>query len=315
MKTPIHNFLFAIFFTVSSIQSQQGTIDPPGQMVNIGGYELHIHEQGNSEITLVIEPGAGSWSVHWLDLQEKLASKFRVITYDRAGYGWSDPSPYSRTALNIVHELNAGLEKSGIKGPLILIGHSYGGMLMRAFTRNYPDKVQALILVDSASEYQFDHLPPMISMILESGKQRFKQTGQAIRLGALNSAMIPVDSTLQNRYWKAYQNSAARACYYDAMYNEMDLLPLTYQQTEIKTPLDIPLLVITAGDSFTAFKQIPGVPISESNQKWAGLQKKLLQISTQSEQYVIPNATHDLLLSAPEALEKAIVRFVKEMSE
>ncbi|NAY91284.1 alpha/beta fold hydrolase [Muricauda sp. JGD-17] len=61
-----------------------------------------------------------------MEFQKELSDKFKVVTYDRAGCGWSDPSPYSRTAVNIVEELNTGLEKMGIGRSFILIGHSYG---------------------------------------------------------------------------------------------------------------------------------------------------------------------------------------------
>ncbi|NAY92190.1 alpha/beta fold hydrolase [Muricauda sp. JGD-17] len=307
-------FLIGLSICLSKIGfGQKGSAEPFGQLVDIGGYNLHFNILGDSETTIVIEGGTGSWTIQWLELQRRLSEEFKVVTYDRAGYGWSDSSPYSRTAFNMVDELNTGLEKLGISSPFILIGHSYGGMIIRAFAKKFPEKVKALILVDSASEYQFEQLPPMIFSILEVGKKQFKQSGAMARVGQLKSHHIPIDSTLDKKYWRAYQYNTAKPYYYDAMYNEMDLLPMTYEQSEIKTPIDIPLLVISAGDSFEAFAKVPNLPKKESNEVWNILQKKLLDISTNSLHHIIEKGSHDLLLTSPTELERTIKKYISSL--
>ena len=285
-------------------------LKPPGQMVDVGGYQLYFSIKGDSETTIVIEPGTGSWSLQWLEFQNELSKYFKVVTYDRAGYGLSEPSPYSRTAGNIAEELHTGLKNAGISAPYILLGHSYGGLIVKAFTNKYPDEVSAIILADAATEYQFELLPEMVLVILEGGMQRFRQTGPLARMGKLMPAHIPVDSTLNSKYWAVYKYSSSRASFYDAMYNEMDLLKPTYIQSQIKKLIDKPILVITAENSFGAFSSVPNLPVEECNEVWARLQKNQLTISSNSRQHIIKNATHDLLLTAPAKLSKVIVEFI-----
>ncbi len=312
MIKSIRKALFTSVLQIAAlITSAQNS--PPGKLVDVGGYKLHINSKGAGDRTIVIEAGTGSWSLHWMEFQTELAKHFRVVTYDRAGYGWSEPSPYARTARNIIEELYTGLEKAGVEGPFVLLGHSYGGMIAKAFVKKYPKEVEAVILADAASEYQFEKLPPMVNMMLEGGKQQFKQTGVMARSGMLTPEQMPVDSTLIEKYWRDYQVSITNAGYYDAMLNEMELLPMTYEISKVDTPLNLPLLVITAGDSFSAFTQVPNLPIKESNKVWMELQKKLLSVSNQSTQVIINGATHDLLLSAPEELAVEVAEFVKSL--
>ena len=298
------------YVTGQSLSGNSQMPDPPGQYVDVGGYYLHFNVMGSKGPVMIIEPGAGSWSLQWLEVQKELSNYMTVITYDRAGYGWSDPSPYSRTAENIVSELKTGLDQLGIKGPFVLMGHSFGGLLVKTFVNIYPDQVSSLILADAATEYQFEKLPPTVSMILETGKVRFKDTGTMARKGKLSPTAIPIDSVLNKRYWKAYQISASRPSYYASMYNELDLLPATYSQCTIEQQLSIPVHVITAGNSFSAYESIPGMPIKESNEVWFKLQEEQLGISSLSSQHIIKNASHDLTLTVPEELIDAVKKFL-----
>ncbi len=80
--------------------------------------------------------GSGSWSLPWNHFQNELARKgFRVVTYDRAGYWESDASPFSGTIDQIAEELHIGLINACEKGPYILMGHSYGGWIVKTFAK------------------------------------------------------------------------------------------------------------------------------------------------------------------------------------
>ncbi|MDC8004155.1 alpha/beta hydrolase [Aureisphaera galaxeae] len=304
---------FSLFLLTLQVQAQQLS-PPPGQKVDIGGYALHLNVMGTGSKTIIIEAGAGAFSLQWLEFQKTLSKHFTVITYDRAGYGWSDPSPYSRTAKVIAEELHTALTKLEKKGPYILMGHSYGGLVIKTFLNNYPKDVEALILADAATEFQFQKLPPMVSMIVEAGINRFKESGTMARKGMLQPEMIPIDSTLTAKYWKDYQKISSTPAFYDAMVNEMTLMDFSYSQSKVKSPTNVPLLVITAGNSFEAFRSIPGMPVEESNVIWERLQKEQLKLSSKSEQTIIPEATHDMVLSTPKELLNAVVSFVNTLN-
>jgi hypothetical protein len=117
---------------------------PPGQMVDVGGYRLHIYCTGSGSPTVVIESGWGESSATWGWVQPEVARITRVCTYDRAGMGWSEASPYPRTARQFSKELHTLLAKANEPGPYVLVAHSLGGYTVRVYAHDYPDEVSGL---------------------------------------------------------------------------------------------------------------------------------------------------------------------------
>ena len=112
---------------------------PPGQLVDVGGYRLHINCVGTGSPTVVIDAGLGDWSATWNNrVQPEAAKTTRVCTYDRAGMGYSEPGPLPRTAARFAQELHTLLQHAGIPGPYVLVGHSSGGLPVRLFANAYP---------------------------------------------------------------------------------------------------------------------------------------------------------------------------------
>ena len=100
---------------------------PPGKLVDIGGYQLHINCTGKGSPTVILEAGLGGDSRSWHEVQPEIAEFAQVCSYDRAGLGWSDPGPKPRTSQQIVKELHRLLAKADIQSPYVLVGHSFGG--------------------------------------------------------------------------------------------------------------------------------------------------------------------------------------------
>ena len=127
---------------------------------------MHLLSLGHGDRTVVLEAGLGGWSLDMRPLQTELARTTRVCTYDRAGYGWSDPGQAPRTGMQIVAELEALLEAAGQPGPYILAGHSFGGLTMLMFAEAHPDDVAGVVLIDSSHPGQqeaFDRVPAMVT--------------------------------------------------------------------------------------------------------------------------------------------------------
>jgi pimeloyl-ACP methyl ester carboxylesterase len=120
----------------------------PGRLVDIGSHRLHVVECGAGSLTIVLESGLMSTVLSWSALQGKLAESFRVVSYDRAGLGWSDLGPMPRTADRIVDELNTLLERANVPPPYLLVGHSFGGLTMPLFAARFPDRVAGVVLID-----------------------------------------------------------------------------------------------------------------------------------------------------------------------
>ena len=107
---------------------------PPGQMVDVDGYRLHIDCTGIGSPTVVIDAGWGAWSASWMSwVPPGVANTTRVCTYDRAGMGYSEAGPLPRNAERFAKELHTLLHQASIPGPYVLVGHSLGGLTARVF--------------------------------------------------------------------------------------------------------------------------------------------------------------------------------------
>ena len=131
---------------------------PPGRLIDIGTHRLHIFEQGSSGPTIVLEAGLMSTVLSWDNLQRDLAQSYRVVSYDRAGLGWSDLGPMPRTSDRIVEELHTLLHRAGASPPYILVGHSFGGLTVPLFEARFPEETAGMVLVDPVAPKEWN--PP-----------------------------------------------------------------------------------------------------------------------------------------------------------
>ncbi|HKO19536.1 MAG TPA: alpha/beta hydrolase, partial [Acidobacteriaceae bacterium] len=140
---------------------------PPGQLVDVGGYRMHIHCTGQGSPTVILDSGLADSSLSWFKVQPEIARFTRVCSYDRAGLGWSDESRYPRESKVFVEELHTLLRKAGINPPLILVGHSMGGFDVLLYADRYRDEVKGMILVDSAYPDLANRLPKLKTSLSE----------------------------------------------------------------------------------------------------------------------------------------------------
>ena len=131
----------------------------PGNFYTVDGRLLHLYCSGTGSPTIAIEAGASANSLGWQGVQPKLSQLTRVCTYDRAGHGWSQPRAGPRDAETIVRELHALLDQAGVPRPVVLTGHSAGGLYVREYAREFPAEVAGVALIDSSSPEQIDELP------------------------------------------------------------------------------------------------------------------------------------------------------------
>ncbi len=140
-----------------------GHPEPPGTAIDVNGRRVYYTILGEGAPTVVIEAGLGTASPEWWRFQEELSKTTRVITYDRAGYGWSEPVLDPRTSEAIASELKEFLDCLKIESPLVLVGHSQGGLYVNHFCRLYPELVAGVVLIDpvSPNDIRFrQDLPP-----------------------------------------------------------------------------------------------------------------------------------------------------------
>jgi pimeloyl-ACP methyl ester carboxylesterase len=155
--------LAGALYELSAESADRRRFPPPGKLVAIeGARRLHLVAQGErrpGQPLVVLESGLGQGSLAWRDLQPSIAGFARVISYDRAGLGWSDFSLRPHPPERMVSELHAALQAAGEEGPYVLAGHGMGATLARLFAARYPQETAALVLVDPAHEHLSRYLP------------------------------------------------------------------------------------------------------------------------------------------------------------
>jgi len=143
-------FLFATY-----AQGAESDAPPPlGKLYEVGGHKMHLYEigSGGSGPAVLLEAGAGAFSIDWYLVQQEVAKFASVCSYDRAGHAWSELGPRPRTKKQAMHDLHRLLATAGIPGPYVMVGHSLGGSLVRVFATEYPNEVAGMVLVDAGIE-------------------------------------------------------------------------------------------------------------------------------------------------------------------
>jgi pimeloyl-ACP methyl ester carboxylesterase len=168
-----------------------------GRWVDIGaGRRLYLIEKGacGQGHTVIFESGIAATNLNWFRIQQAVSCFTATASYDRGGLGWSSPCRSARTPANIAAELHAMLEQAGIKPPYVLVGHSFGGLVMRRFALLYPDEVASLVLVDPM---RCDDWPPVNPSRQADVDRGNKLSGYAIPIARVGLARLAVTSLLR----------------------------------------------------------------------------------------------------------------------
>jgi pimeloyl-ACP methyl ester carboxylesterase len=143
-----------------------------GRWVTIGnGARLYLFQMGAGEPTVVFEAGIGATHLNWRGIQESISENSRAVAYDRCGLGWSSRCRTARIPGNISVELHQMLHRAGFKPPFILVGHSFGGLVMRRYAQLYPDEVAGVVLIDPMRCNQWPPLDPSKQSQIDLGRR------------------------------------------------------------------------------------------------------------------------------------------------
>jgi pimeloyl-ACP methyl ester carboxylesterase len=148
---------------------------PPGRFA----HGLHVYETGGMGPTVILEAGISATSLSWRLVQNQLGASARVASYDRAGYGWSPARPGPRTLDNLLEELHQWLTASGLPAPFILVGHSFGGLMLRHYAGRHREQVAALVLVDPLEPMEW----------IGASQERLRQLGKGVMLSRRGAAL------------------------------------------------------------------------------------------------------------------------------
>jgi pimeloyl-ACP methyl ester carboxylesterase len=277
---------------------------PPGRMIDVGGYRLHLNCIGAGSPTVVIEAGWGDSSVSWSSwVQPAAARTTRVCTYDRAGMGYSDPGPLPRTAQQFARELHTLLVRADVPGPYVLVGHSLGGLLVRVFTHEYPTDVVGVVLIDSMS--------PSTATSSASGIPAQSDAPSIVdwlltlpaRTGLLRllAGPLQLSAGLSPEVANAYTAYSVTPRSLQAGIDEGRGMPDSLAQAgAVKSFGALPLIVLSRG-------VVPG-----QDQDWQRMQTELLALSSSSQQLFADKSGHSIQLDQPEAAVSAIEKMVEQ---
>ena len=267
---------------------------PPGQMVDVGGYRLHINCTGEGSPTVVIEAGLGDWSTGWGNVQPEVANTTRVCTYDRAGWGWSERGPEPRDAAQIAKELHTLLQKANIPGPYVIVGHSLGGLPVRVFTHDYSAEVAGVVLIELMFPGQTGYATPSI---ITSSFPLLARIG-LIRLLVRPLGLINYTPPSEKAYFSLYVRPKSA----QALVDEIQAIPDSMTQAgAVSTFGDLPLIVLTG-----KLNQTPG---------WQSGQAELPKLSTKGQQLFADKSGHTIAIDQPDAAIAAILKMVEQVRQ
>src|SRR5215471_10102948 len=173
---------------------------PPGQMVDAGNGGRQIFCEGSGSPTVVLITGNGIPAVLIRPLQDQAAKFSRACSYDRAGLGWSKPAVRPLNVLSQADELHTILAAIGERGPFVLAGHSYGGLIARQYVKENPQAVAGMVLVDSGEEgeiFQAEALKSIATSLSQNEQsERLARFGVLRALVAINPSVASYSAHL-----------------------------------------------------------------------------------------------------------------------
>lgn len=271
---------------------------PPGQLISLESHRLHINCVGQGEVTVLFEAGLGGSSLEWLPVQQALSARTTGCAYDRAGYAWSDPSPYPRHAVQIAHEANTMLNAMKMDGPLILVGHSFGGFVMRLLAAQTRLPVIGMVLIDSSHEDQF-------TLMEESGGKAVMPTSESFVI-----AKSDAPQNLPPELRRKVQALSLMRKNYAATHGEMAAFRNSAMQVKHRrNTFEFPVAVLIRGkDPYNN----PDQNSQARNDIWRSLQMDLVALSKKGFSVVADRSGHHVHIDEPELVVNTIEGLIDE---
>lgn len=298
----------------------------PHQRIDIGGRHINLFCAGTGSTTVIFDGPAGDAGWAWFKVQPEVARHTRACTYDRAGFGFSDPAPRPNTSENAAEDLHKALSVAGIKPPYLLVGNSLGGSNVQVYTYRYPGEVKGLVLVEPQSEDETTRsnkasqgfINKIYAMVKEHDQQCLDAANKGMKPGsdAADSCIGdpaqyfgPVlgkqvkTTMLTKSYWRTRVDEANA---YDTSDNQLRALRKPFG--------DLPLVVLTRGVSPYMDPSKPqsagNKALEDENEK---IHKELAALSSKGKQRVVPGASHGIQGDKPDAVTEAVIEVLAQI--
>ena len=295
--------------------------------ITVDGRAVRFRDQGEGSPVVLLNAGLGNWSYYWTLVQPAVAEFTRVVAFDRAGLGGSEPGDLPRDANLIVAELEAFLSAADIPPPYILVGHSLGGFHVRLFAYRHPERVAGVVFVDSRHEDMESPDP--------SGASPLARIGTALVAGinaaTLSLARTPLARPFIHRRFRALpldvrqeliQGLATRQ-HARVMQQETDARDankkLIRETAAANAFPDVPVVAISAaGPQVQRLVQMSSRvlkrPFDELwEEEWLSLQRKNARLSPRGQHVLAHNSGHDIPLDEPHVVVAAIRQVFEDL--
>lgn len=274
--------------------------DLPGELISLETHRLHVNCLGDKDVTVLFEPGLGGSALEWLPIAEEMQTKVRSCIYDRAGYAWSDPGNNPRHVIRLANDARKVLGSLSIDKKVILVGHSYGGLIMRQLASTMPDNVIGLILVDASHEDQFTRLAGESNVSMLPTSDNFVVSAPELPNGLRDDIRekIRAFSRMRKTYSALHAEIASfrSSCEY-------------IQQTRAK--FKFPVIVISRGlDPYSSSEKA-----GDKNKIWQEMQTDFLSLSDNATQIIAEKSGHHVHIDQPELIKDAITQLLSMYSE
>lgn len=296
----------------------------PGRMVDVGTHELHVRMFGVGPVTIVMDAGAGPLGSHgFLPIERQLAEHARVVVYDRAGCNWSERSDAARSPDNIARELHSLVGKLGITGPVVLVGHSQGGLNVMRYASLYRDEVDGLVLLDAAHPQAYARMPADVKRVMLAAQGNPATVDWMARIGVLR-LLMPRDAIQLPEPMDGVDNQALALLLTDLFpKNVNDCMDPEYHDGVVNHGLTmddlslgaLPVTILSASGSM---KGPQGPPPGWNDQLeasqvgyWTEMQQGLRQLSSRSRHEVLPGVGHGMHFEQP----GPVARHILEMAD
>jgi pimeloyl-ACP methyl ester carboxylesterase len=263
-------------------------LQPLGQLIDIGGRRLHALITGDhkGKLPIVLEAGLTATSSCWAWVQDELSKTTKVLSYDRAGLGWSDPTREPKDARSIATDLHRLLDAAKFPKPFVFVGHSMGGIFGRAYASMFPNEIAGMALIDASHPEQIER-SPNIKKALRRFFWFLKATPYMASCGVMkvcgDFGMSAQAAGLPDAHTAVAKNFFSNARHMRETVREAEQWFTSAGQVKEETLGDLPLVTLTAPE-----KCMHG---------WLDLQKELSEISTRGRHVVVNGASHVTILT------------------
>jgi pimeloyl-ACP methyl ester carboxylesterase len=276
----------------------------PGQLIDVGGYRMHIYCAGQGSPPVILDSGLGDSYISWRKVQPEIAKFVSVCSYDRAGLGYSEPSPRPSTSRVFAEELHELLNAAGVAPPYILVGHSFGGFNVRLFASRYRSETAGMVLVDSGHPDQPKRMP-----------QQLRMNAELVRQGKLLQFTEPIG--IPRLLGDCGDSAAIRAaeCTFNDVRESTTELEMTGESaSEVGAAGDLGdlALVVISRDTDKRNPYFPADLDKARNKVWVEMQEELSHLSTQSTLVIAKGSGHAIQNDRPDIVIQGVHNVVDQ---